>query len=98
MVLISYAKKPAINVHAGVSSIRKCSVGQHFCNHLEEEDKAGSFAAIVLHMYCYYTGSMALPHGAMGWSAVCDCVFSDHTHLLLDSKIKDFPSTQKLAR
>ena len=25
---------------------------------------------------------MALPHGAAGWSAVCGCVFYDHTHLL----------------
>ena len=25
---------------------------------------------------------MALPRGAMGLSAVCDCVFPDHTHLL----------------
>ena len=25
---------------------------------------------------------MALPYGAGGWSAVCDCGFSDHTRLL----------------
>ena len=25
---------------------------------------------------------MALPRGAMGLSAVCDCGFPDHTHLL----------------
>ena len=25
-------------------------------------------------MYCYYKCSVALPHGAVGWSAVCDCV------------------------
>ena len=25
---------------------------------------------------------MALPHGAVGWSAVCDCGIPDHTHLL----------------
>ena len=30
-------------------------------------------------MYCY---SVALPHSAVGWSAVCDKVFPDHTHLL----------------
>ena len=24
-------------------------------------------------MYCYYKCSVALPHGAVSWSAVCDC-------------------------
>ena len=76
LVLISHAQKPTLNTHADVSSIRKCSVGQHFYNHLEEEDKAGSFDVIVLHMYCYYTNSLALPYGAVGWSAVCDCGIS----------------------
>ena len=45
----------------------------YFCNHLEEEEKAGCFASIVLQMYCYYKWSVALPHSAVGWSAVCDC-------------------------
>ena len=31
---------------------------------------------ISLQMYCYYKCSVALPHGAMGWSAVCDCGIS----------------------
>ena len=43
-----------------------------FCNHIEEEDKAGCFAIIVLKMYCYYKCSVALPRGAVGWSVVCD--------------------------
>ena len=30
---------------------------------------------------------MILPHGAVGWSAVCDLVFIDHSHLLLFSFI-----------
>ena len=47
-----------------------------FCNHLEEEEKAGCFAVIVLQMYCYYKCSVALPHGAMGWSAVYECGIS----------------------
>ena len=38
--------------------------------------KAGCFAIIVIQMYCYYKCSVALPHGAMGWSAVCDCGIS----------------------
>ena len=41
---------------------------------LEEEEKAGCFAIIVLQMYCYYECSVALPHGAVGWPAVCDCI------------------------
>ena len=47
-----------------------------FCNHLEEEEKAASFAIIVLQMYCYYKCSVAFPHGAVGWSAVSDCGIS----------------------
>ena len=43
-------------------------------------------AFIILQMYCYYKCSVALPHGAVGWSAVCDCGISryvhDHTDLL----------------
>ena len=43
-----------------------------FCNRLEEEEKAGCFAIIVLHMYCKYKCSVALPHGVVGLSTVCD--------------------------
>ena len=58
-----------------------CFVMQYFVyilvsNHLEEERKAGCFAIIVLQMYCYYNYSVTLPHGALGWSAVCDCGIS----------------------
>ena len=35
---------------------------------IEEEEKAGCFAIIVLQMYCDYKCSLALPHGAVGWS------------------------------
>ena len=31
---------------------------------------------IVLQMYYYSKCSVALPHGALGWSAVCDCGIS----------------------
>ena len=47
-----------------------------FCNHLEEEEKAGCFDAIVLQIYCYYKCSVALPHGAVGLSVVYDCGIS----------------------
>ena len=40
------------------------------------KEKAGCFAIIVLQMYCYYICSVALPHSAAGWSAVCDCCIS----------------------
>ena len=54
-----------------------------FCNHLEEEEKAGCFAIIIVpQIHCYYKCSVALPHGAVGWSAVVIVVFPDHTHLL----------------
>ena len=43
----------------------------YFCNHLEKE--AGCFAIIVLQMFCYYKCYMAILHGAVGLSAVCDC-------------------------
>ena len=34
------------------------------------------FALLFLQMSCYCKCSVALPHGAMGWSAVCDYGFS----------------------
>ena len=43
-----------------------------FCNHVEEEEKAGCFSIIVSQMYCYYKCSVALSHGAVGRFAVCD--------------------------
>ena len=46
------------------------------CNHLEEEGKSSCFAIIVLQMYWYFKCSDALFHGAVGWSAVCDCDIS----------------------
>ena len=41
-----------------------------------EEEKADCFAIIVLQMYCNYKCYVAFPHGALGWSAVCDCGIS----------------------
>ena len=37
-------------------------------NHFEEKD----FVFIVSPMSCHFICYVALPHGAMGWSAVCD--------------------------
>ena len=36
----------------------------------------GCFAFIILRMSCYCNCSVTLPHGAVGWSAVCDCGIS----------------------
>ena len=33
--------------------------------------QAGCFSIIVLQMYCNYKCTVALPHVALGWSAVC---------------------------
>ena len=41
---------------------------------LEEKEKSECFAIIVLQMYCKC--AVALSHGAVGWSAVCDCGIS----------------------
>ena len=48
----------------------------YFCNHLDKEERAGCFAFIVFWMSCDCICSVALPHGAVGWSAVCDCGIS----------------------
>ena len=47
-----------------------------FCNHLEEEERAGCFAIMVLQMYCNHICYEVPPHGAMGSSAVRDCGIS----------------------
>ena len=44
--------------------------------HLEEKEKAGCFAIFVSQMYYNCKCSVALPHSAVGWSAVCDCSIS----------------------
>ena len=53
-----------------------------FCNHLEEEEKAGCFVIIVLQMYFYYRCAVALPRGAVVGLQCVIVVFPDHTHLL----------------
>ena len=45
-------------------------------NDLDEEEEAGCFAFIVFWVSCYCKCPVALPHGAVGWSAVCDCGIS----------------------
>ena len=58
-----------------------------FRNHLDGEERADYFALIVFLTFC--DCSVALPHGAKGWSAVCDCGISvlyslfSHPHRLI---------------
>ena len=47
-----------------------------FCNHLEEEERTGSFSFIVLRISCYSKCSVALPHDVVKMIVV----FPDHTH------------------
>ena len=45
-------------------------------NHPGEEERAGYFTLIVFLMSSDCLCSVALPHGAVGWSAVCECCIS----------------------
>ena len=45
-----------------------------FCNHLDGEERAGCFALFVFLVSLDFC--VALPRGAMGLSAVCDCGIS----------------------
>ena len=48
----------------------------HFFNHLDGEEEAGCFTLTVFLVSCNSQCFVALPHGALGWSAVCDCGIS----------------------
>ena len=52
------------------------AIGKYSILVLQMEKKAGCFAIIVLQVYCHCKCSVALPHGAVGWSAMCDCGIS----------------------
>ena len=56
-------------------------VNSSFFNHFYVEEWAGCLAFSVSLMSCYCKCPVALPHCAVGGSAVCDCSISDHTHL-----------------
>ena len=61
-----------------------CFVKQYFASilvlQLEEEEKAGCFAIIVLQMYCYYKFSVALPDVPWVGLQYVIVVFPDHTY------------------
>ena len=46
------------------------------CNHLEEEERAGSFVFTVLLISCYCKCSVSFPHDVVGWSGVYCCFIS----------------------
>ena len=43
---------------------------------LKRKRKLVALLLLSIQMYCYYKCSVALPQGAVGWSAVCDCGIS----------------------
>ena len=46
-----------------------------------EREKAGCFTLIVFLLSCDYSCSLALPHDAVGWSAVYECgIFWSYSH------------------
>ena len=67
---------------------------------LKRKRELVAFLFIVLRMSCYCQCSVALPHDAVGWSAVCDCdislsysvfdLFRDPIHIALVFSILDF--------
>ena len=58
-----------------VSLVLLCMLSS-FCNHLDREEIFSCFALFVFMLSCECYWSVALPHGAMGWSAWCDCGIS----------------------
>ena len=59
-----------------------CFVPFLVCNYLEEEERAGCFAFVVLRMSCYNICSVALPYAAVGCLQCVIVVFPGHTYLL----------------
>ena len=54
-------------------------VAFHFCNHLAEIYFKHLLASSVDCLWCY----VSLPHGVVGWAAVCSCGFPGHTYIFL---------------
>ena len=63
-----------------------------FCKYIDGEEKCSCFNLVVLLIYCDCPCSETLPHGAKGWSAVCDCGIScaDPESLLEGVKLRRF--------
>ena len=52
------------------------AVSFKFCNHLDGEKRIACFILTVFLVSCDSQCSVALPDGAVGWSAMCDCGIS----------------------
>ena len=52
-----------------------CFVVQNFVPFivLGGKERAGCFTLFVFQVSCEFYCTVTLPHGAMGWSALCDC-------------------------
>ena len=57
----------------GTGFVIQCFVTLEFCNHLDGKERAGCFTLTAFLVSCDSPSIVALPHGAMGWSAGCDC-------------------------
>ena len=55
--------------------------------HLEEEERAGCFAFIVIRMSCCCKCAVTLPHCVMCWSAVYDCVLTFFIKTFLSPRV-----------
>ena len=73
------ATQPAISVGVLYSPLfwyALLHIHSTFCNHHDEEGRAGCFTFIVLRMSYYCKCPVALPCDAVSGSAVCVCVIS----------------------
>ena len=68
-----------------------------FCSHLDVEERAGCFALIFFLMSCYGTCYVALLHGAVGWTAVCDCGISLSYSILDFLKVKYYANSLSIS-
>ena len=71
---LSSTKYPDVMSHDGAfHQGLQCLIRQKQTSETEMQLASGCSPLTVLLMYCDNQCSVALPHGAMGWPAVCDC-------------------------
>ena len=58
-----------------------------FCNHFDVEERAGCFTLTIFLVSCDSQCLVAISPGAVGWSAVCDCVFPACTYLFFEAEM-----------
>ena len=73
-------------MQGSLKSVIKESIFSSFAIILKK--KIDLVALFLMSLGCLVTlCSLALPHCAVVWSAVCDCGFPDHNHLLFHYKL-----------